>query len=64
MNRFALLVPDMPTREELAPYLERIDQARWYSNFGPLVKELEGRFAGTIHSQFLFQIRKQILGLD
>jgi len=35
------LVPDLPTAEELIPYLRRIDEARWYSNFGPLVRELE-----------------------
>lgn len=36
-----LLVPDMPTAAELAPYLERMDRAEWYSNNGPLVRELE-----------------------
>lgn len=47
-RRHALLVPDMPTRQELAPYLERIDAARWYSNFGPLVRELEARLAALL----------------
>jgi dTDP-4-amino-4,6-dideoxygalactose transaminase len=31
----------MPSAEELLPYLRRIDEGRWYTNFGPLVKELE-----------------------
>lgn len=37
------LVPDLPSSEEVLPYLRRIDQARWYSNFGPLVCEFEDR---------------------
>jgi dTDP-4-amino-4,6-dideoxygalactose transaminase len=47
-KRIALLVPDMPTREELAPYLARIDQARWYTNFGPLATELERRLGAAL----------------
>lgn len=43
MSEIKLLVPDMPRAEALAPYLRRIDDARWYTNFGPLVRELEGR---------------------
>lgn len=40
-----LLVPDMPTPEELLPWLERMHRNRYYSNFGPLVRELEAEFA-------------------
>lgn len=36
-----LLVPDMPSPQELLPWLERMHAARHYSNFGPLVRELE-----------------------
>ena len=43
MTEIKLLVPDMPRAAALAPYLARIDEARWYTNFGPLVRELEGR---------------------
>lgn len=43
MPRIACLVPDLPNAAALAPYLERIDAARWYSNFGPLALELEAR---------------------
>ncbi|HWA60807.1 MAG TPA: aminotransferase class I/II-fold pyridoxal phosphate-dependent enzyme [Caulobacteraceae bacterium] len=35
----------LPAHAAIAPYLERIDQARCYSNFGPLVTELEARLA-------------------
>jgi dTDP-4-amino-4,6-dideoxygalactose transaminase len=41
MNRIPLLVPDMPSADELLPYLRRIDESRWYTNFGPLATELE-----------------------
>ena len=36
-----LLVPDLPSPQELMPYLQRMHAARLYSNFGPLVCELE-----------------------
>lgn len=37
--------PRLPAAERVFPYLQRIDEARWYSNFGPLVTELEERLA-------------------
>jgi dTDP-4-amino-4,6-dideoxygalactose transaminase len=37
--------PYMPTADAILPYLKRIDEARWYSNFGPLMMELEARLA-------------------
>lgn len=45
MKRIALLKPDLPARQEIESYLARIDAARWYTNFGPLVRELEARLA-------------------
>ena len=45
--RIPLLVPELPTLDALTPYLRRIDQRRWYSNFGPLVSELEARIAAS-----------------
>ena len=38
-----LLVPDMPTTDDLLPYLRRIDATRVYVNRGLLVQELEAR---------------------
>ncbi|WP_165187179.1 aminotransferase class I/II-fold pyridoxal phosphate-dependent enzyme [Caulobacter soli] len=35
--------PELPQAEALLPYLRRIDAARWYSNFGPLLTEFEAR---------------------
>lgn len=37
--------PKLPTYEKLEPYLRQIDSNRQYSNFGPLTKLLESRFA-------------------
>lgn len=46
-----LLVPDLPTAEDLLPYLRRIDRSRWYTNFGQLVRELEGEFSRFLGSE-------------
>ena len=40
-----VLRPQLPSAERLLPYLRRIDDARIYSNWGPLSVELEGRLA-------------------
>jgi len=37
--------PQLPTAEDIFPYLKRIDEARWYSNFGQLLREFEARTA-------------------
>lgn len=37
--------PRLPDADALLPYLRRIDDAAWYSNFGPLVRALEARLA-------------------
>ncbi len=38
-----VLVPDLPTTEELLPWLRRIEHNKWYTNFGPLVQEFESQ---------------------
>lgn len=38
-----LLIPSMPTADDLLPYLRRIDAARIYVNNGNLVQELQAR---------------------
>ncbi|MBK5910376.1 hypothetical protein CCR85_02580 [Rhodothalassium salexigens] len=43
--RVPVLRPKLPDRAALAPYLDRIDSARWYSNRGPLMVEAEARLA-------------------
>lgn len=38
-----LLLPDMPAPQALLPWLQRMHDAQQYSNFGPLVGEMETR---------------------
>jgi dTDP-4-amino-4,6-dideoxygalactose transaminase len=38
--------PKLPHLDRLVPYLRAIDEARIYSNFGPLVRSFEERLAG------------------
>lgn len=40
--------PRLPRLEAIAPYIARIDEARWYSNFGPLNQQLEERLAARV----------------
>ena len=35
--------PFMPSAQAIGPYLQRIDESGWYSNFGPLLVEMERR---------------------
>jgi dTDP-4-amino-4,6-dideoxygalactose transaminase len=44
-GRIPLLVAQLPDTDALLPYLRQIDANRWYTNFGPLVTQLERRFA-------------------
>jgi len=47
-RRIPLLVPDMPNADALLPYLRRIDNARWYTNFGPLAREFEAALSACL----------------
>jgi dTDP-4-amino-4,6-dideoxygalactose transaminase len=45
----AVARPHLPGADAILPYLRRIDAARWYSNFGPLLTEFEERLAARFH---------------
>jgi dTDP-4-amino-4,6-dideoxygalactose transaminase len=45
VERYPVMRPTLPTYDRLEPYLRRIDAARTYSNYGPLVREFEARAA-------------------
>lgn len=45
MHQVNLMVPKMPVTSDLIPYLERIDSAKRYSNFGNLHSELTSRLS-------------------
>lgn len=44
-GRLPVAAPSLPSADRIAPYLQRIDASGWFSNFGPLVQELESRLA-------------------
>lgn len=43
-----VLIPELPTADELLPFLRRIDAAHWYSNYGPLWREFASDLAGFV----------------
>src|ERR1700730_15306107 len=45
MHTIPVMRPMLPAAERLLPYLKQIDQARIYSNFGPLALSFEKRLA-------------------
>ncbi|HUN44739.1 MAG TPA: DegT/DnrJ/EryC1/StrS family aminotransferase [Acetobacteraceae bacterium] len=43
-----ILVPRLPSTDELIPYLRRIDASHWYSNYGPLWQEFRHKLTTVI----------------
>ena len=46
-----VLIPSMPTAEELLPYLRRIDESRVYVNGGQCLYELQDRLEALLHAR-------------
>lgn len=44
-NSIPVCLPKLPVAEKVLPYLQQIDNNRWYSNFGPLHHEFVVRLA-------------------
>jgi dTDP-4-amino-4,6-dideoxygalactose transaminase len=42
---FPVMRPQLPTVDQVLPYLKTMDAARWYANHGPLVRQFETRLA-------------------
>jgi dTDP-4-amino-4,6-dideoxygalactose transaminase len=61
--RLRVARPLLPRAEAIAPYIERIDDARYYSNFGPLVTELEQRLGERAGGASVCTIANATLGL-
>jgi dTDP-4-amino-4,6-dideoxygalactose transaminase len=62
--RLPVAAPTLPSTEGLLPYLKRIDASGWYSNFGPLIQELEARLAGRFaHPTEVVTVANGTLGL-
>ena len=49
--RIPYFVPDLPSAEEVFPFLETLDDTKWYSNFGPLEQSLGQQFADCFFEQ-------------
>ncbi|WP_312587319.1 DegT/DnrJ/EryC1/StrS family aminotransferase [Comamonas terrigena] len=61
-----LLLPDVPSLQDIFPWLERVHAARHFSNFGPLVSELERIFATqfAVESKQVSTVANATLGLE
>lgn len=59
-------IPTMPTADMLIPYLRKIDEVKWYSNFGPLYEELCSRLSAyfKVPESHLCLIGNATLGLQ
>jgi dTDP-4-amino-4,6-dideoxygalactose transaminase len=47
-SRLAVCRPLLPPQSRVAPYLRRMDSARWYSNCGPLNTEFEAKLRNEV----------------
>jgi len=69
MKKITLLVPRMPVAAQLAPYLEQIDRNKYYTNFGPLNRQLEDRVktevcSGSASDSFVTTVSNCTVGLE
>lgn len=64
--RYSVLVPDLPTKEQLLPWLDKIDSNKWYTNFGPLVQEFESKLARllSLNTDFLATVSSGTVALE
>ncbi|WP_317931646.1 DegT/DnrJ/EryC1/StrS family aminotransferase [Halioxenophilus sp. WMMB6] len=46
-----LMVPDLPSTDEILPWLRQIDHNHWYSNYGPLCLEFETQLVALLKAQ-------------
>ena len=49
LDKISGAIPRMPDADMILPYLRRMNAARYYRNFGPLVEEFEVRIADGIN---------------
>ena len=62
--RIPLLVPDMPGRAELEPFLAEMDVARWYTNFGPLLRRFEREIGHLLGASSLTTVANGTFALE
>jgi dTDP-4-amino-4,6-dideoxygalactose transaminase len=59
-----LLTPKMPTIDAALPYIRRSEEARWYSNFGPNVLDLERRLSEKYMGAYVVTCANATAGLE
>lgn len=59
-----LLVPNMPALDAALPYLRRSEEARWWSNRGPCVQELERRLSEKYAGAYVVTCSSCTAGLE
>src|SRR4051812_30768581 len=66
MSAIPLLLPDLPDASAILPFLKQIDAARWYTNFGPLSRQLEASLASTFGDEppYVASVSNCTLGLE
>jgi len=65
ISKIPVLKPRLPNLESISSYIERIDLSGSYSNNGPLVRELESRYAGIlgVEPQKVIAVSNATLGI-
>lgn len=64
MKQIRVLVPDVPDCKAIAPYLENMDAAKWYTNFAPNVIELERRIEELYPDMHAVTVSSATTGLE
>lgn len=59
-----VLVPSVPAIEAAIPYIRRSEEARWYSNWGPNVLELERRLSDHYRGAYVVTVSSCTAGLE
>lgn len=59
-----VLTPKMPTIDAALPYIRRSEEARWYSNFGPNVLDLEHRLSEKYAGAYVVTCANATAGLE
>lgn len=59
-----VLIPKLPTLDQVIPYLRRAEEARQYSNFGQNVRELEERLSQKYAGAYVVTVSNCTAGLE
>jgi dTDP-4-amino-4,6-dideoxygalactose transaminase len=59
-----LLVPFLPSADEILPWLKKVDESRQYTNFGPLCRLFEQELCKLSNAPFVVSMSSCTLGLE